>query len=43
MELVKRTTLHFREGNSDKVYEVDLCRVGSEAVRPCEIIVLNGR
>ncbi|MDY6783334.1 MAG: WGR domain-containing protein [Cyanobacteriota bacterium] len=26
MELVKRTTLHFQEGTSDKVYEVDLCR-----------------
>jgi predicted DNA-binding WGR domain protein len=25
MRLTKRTVLHFREGNSDKVYEVDLC------------------
>jgi predicted DNA-binding WGR domain protein len=30
MELVKRTTLHFQEGNSDKVYEVDLCHVGED-------------
>jgi predicted DNA-binding WGR domain protein len=30
MELVKRTTLHFQEGTSDKIYEVDLCRVGSD-------------
>jgi predicted DNA-binding WGR domain protein len=30
MELVQRTTLCFREGNSDKVYEVDLCRVSEE-------------
>lgn len=25
MKLVRQTQLHFREGNSDKVYEVDLC------------------
>lgn len=25
MRLVRQTQLHFREGNSDKVYEVDLC------------------
>ncbi|MDY7013709.1 MAG: WGR domain-containing protein, partial [Cyanobacteriota bacterium] len=30
MELVKRTTLHFQDGTSDKVYEVDLCCVGSD-------------
>jgi hypothetical protein len=30
MELVQRTTLYFREGNSDKVYEVDLCRVSND-------------
>lgn len=30
MELIKRTTLHYQAGNSDKVYEVDLCRVGEE-------------
>ncbi|NOT61265.1 MAG: WGR domain-containing protein, partial [Acidobacteria bacterium] len=28
MKLIKRTTLHFSEGTSDKVYEVDLCEVG---------------
>lgn len=27
MKLIKRTTLHFQEGTSDKVYEVDLCQV----------------
>jgi predicted DNA-binding WGR domain protein len=25
MRLVRQTRLHFREGNSDKIYEVDLC------------------
>ncbi|MFB2974326.1 WGR domain-containing protein [Aerosakkonema sp. BLCC-F183] len=28
MQLIKRTTLHYQEGSSDKVYEVDLCQVG---------------
>src|SRR5689334_5630774 len=28
MKLVKQTSLFFREGRSDKVYEVDLCEVG---------------
>ena len=28
MQLIKRTTLHYREGTSDKVYEVDLCQIG---------------
>ncbi len=28
MKLLQRTILEFREGNSDKVYEVDLCDVG---------------
>jgi predicted DNA-binding WGR domain protein len=27
MKLIKRTTLYFQEGTSDKVYEVDLCQV----------------
>ena len=27
MKLIKRTTLHYREGTSDKVYEVDLCQI----------------
>ncbi len=27
MKLIKRTTLHYQEENSDKVYEVDLCQV----------------
>jgi predicted DNA-binding WGR domain protein len=29
MKLIHRTTLHYREGTSDKVYEVDLCEVGA--------------
>jgi predicted DNA-binding WGR domain protein len=28
MKLIKQTILHFQEGSSDKVYEVDLCEVG---------------
>jgi predicted DNA-binding WGR domain protein len=28
MKLIKQTKLHFREGNSNKVYEADLCEVG---------------
>ena len=31
MKLIKQTSLHFREGNSDKVYEIDLCEVGADA------------
>src|SRR5438552_17705580 len=27
MKLIKQTVLHFREGSSDKIYEVDLCEV----------------
>ncbi len=30
MQLVKRTTLFFQEGNSDKIYEVDLCSVAPD-------------
>lgn len=30
MELIKRTSLFFREGSSDKVYEVDLCLVAPD-------------
>ena len=30
MELVKRVTLHYQAGTSDKVYEVDLCRVSED-------------
>lgn len=29
MKLIQQTLLHFRQGNSDKVYEVDLCEVGA--------------
>lgn len=29
MKLVKQSKLFFKEGNSDKVYEVDLCEVGT--------------
>ena len=28
MKLVRQTKLHFQQGNSDKVYEVDLCEAG---------------
>jgi len=28
MQLIKRTTLHYQEDTSDKVYEVDLCQLG---------------
>ncbi len=28
MRLIKQANLHFQQGNSDKVYEVDLCEVG---------------
>jgi predicted DNA-binding WGR domain protein len=28
MKLVRQTRLHFKEGNSDKVYEADLCDLG---------------
>lgn len=31
MKLIKQTALSFREGSSDKVYEVDLCEVGAGA------------
>ncbi|WP_424101185.1 WGR domain-containing protein [Moorena producens] len=30
MKLIKRTTLHYQAGNSDKIYEVDLCDLGNE-------------
>jgi hypothetical protein len=30
MKLIQRANLHFRDGNSDKIYEVDLCEVGAE-------------
>ncbi|EGJ32433.1 MULTISPECIES: WGR domain-containing protein [Moorena] len=30
MKLIKRTTLHYQAGNSDKIYEVDLCDFGNE-------------
>lgn len=30
MKLVSQTKLHFKEGNSDKVYEVDLCESGDK-------------
>lgn len=31
MKLIKQTTLVFREGGSDKIYEVDLCEVGADS------------
>src|SRR3712207_8267643 len=30
MKLIRQTILVYREGSSDKVYEVDLCEVGAE-------------
>ncbi|NJM57673.1 MAG: hypothetical protein HC857_09880 [Synechococcales cyanobacterium RU_4_20] len=30
MQLVQRTTLFYQSGTSDKVYEVDLCRVAND-------------
>lgn len=30
MRLIKQTVLYFKEGNSDKVYEIDLCDVGND-------------
>jgi len=30
MKLIKQSQLHFQDGTSDKVYEVDLCEVGNE-------------
>lgn len=30
MRLVKQTILYFKEGNSDKTYEIDLCEVGND-------------
>lgn len=30
MKLIRQTQLHFREGNSDKVYEVDLCETSGQ-------------
>lgn len=32
MKLVRQTKLFFKEGNSDKVYEVDLCEIGGNYV-----------
>src|SRR3712207_3925383 len=31
MKLIRQTVLVYREGSSDKVYEVDLCEVGAGA------------
>ena len=30
MKLAKRVSLHYRAGNSDKVYEVDLCQIAED-------------
>jgi predicted DNA-binding WGR domain protein len=30
MKLIQRTTLLYQEGNSDKVYEVDLCQTSED-------------
>jgi hypothetical protein len=30
MRLIKQSSLHFKEGNSDKVYEIDLCDAGND-------------
>lgn len=37
MKLLRKVTLHFREGNSDKVYEVDLCEHSND--RPQRYVV----
>src|SRR5918993_1124374 len=31
MKLIRQTVLVYREGSSDKVYEVDLCEIGAES------------
>ena len=31
MKLIRRTVLVYREGSSDKIYEIDLCEVGPTA------------
>ncbi|MGB3205840.1 MAG: WGR domain-containing protein [Crinalium sp.] len=31
MKLIKRTTLSYQEGTSDKIYEVDLCQLGENS------------
>ena len=31
MKLIEQVTLYFKQGNSDKVYEVDLCEVSAGA------------
>ncbi|WP_235018877.1 HEAT repeat domain-containing protein [Tolypothrix sp. NIES-4075] len=30
MKLIKQTTLHYQDGTSDKIYEVDLCQTGKD-------------
>ncbi|WP_315814355.1 hypothetical protein [Paraflavitalea speifideaquila] len=30
MRLIKQIALYFKEGNSDKVYEIDLCDAGND-------------
>src|SRR5689334_1040790 len=30
MRLIKQSILYFKEGNSDKAYEIDLCDVGND-------------
>jgi predicted DNA-binding WGR domain protein len=32
MKLIRQTKLHFKEGNSDKVYEIDLCEINAQFV-----------
>ncbi len=32
MKLIRQTKLHFKEGNSDKLYEVDLCEINGNYV-----------
>ena len=32
MKLIRQTKLHFKEGNSDKLYEVDLCEMGGKYI-----------
>jgi hypothetical protein len=41
MRLVKQTFLYIKEGNSDKVYEIDLCDVGNGNYHFALLIQLN--
>ena len=42
MKLLRQVSLHFQEGRSDKVYEVDLCEVGTDS-KGAALCVVNFR